>query len=194
MDQANDKRTKPSLRGLFLNMLYISALTFGGGFVIVSLMKKKFVDELGWLHEDEMLDLTALAQSSPGAMAVNAAMLMGWRFGGFLGMLTGLTASILPALVLLTVISYGYAAFASNPYIALALQGMQAGVAAVIMDVVLSTGARLLRSQKVRAAVLMALAFTANTVLHVNVVYIILAAVLIGAARFLLERRRGHAG
>ena len=57
-------RKKNTLLQLFLNMLYISAFTFGGGFVIITLMKRKFCDELGWLGEKEMLDITALAQSS----------------------------------------------------------------------------------------------------------------------------------
>lgn len=65
-------------------MLYISAATFGG-FVIVTLMKKKFVDEYKWIDDDEMLDLTAIAQSSPGAIAVNAAILFGYKIGGLLG-------------------------------------------------------------------------------------------------------------
>ena len=73
---------------LFLSTLYISTFTFGGGFVIITFMKKKFVDEYHWIEEEEMLDLAALAQSSPGAIAVNAAILVGWRMGGFLGMLT----------------------------------------------------------------------------------------------------------
>ena len=72
---------------LFASMLSISACTFGGGFVIVTFMRRRFVEELHWLAEDEMLDLIALAQSSPGAIAVNAAILVGWRIGGFLGML-----------------------------------------------------------------------------------------------------------
>ena len=64
---------------LFLSTLTLSAFTFGGGYVIVSLMKRKFVDELHWLEEDEMLDMTAIAQSCPGAVAVNAAILVGNR-------------------------------------------------------------------------------------------------------------------
>ena len=64
---------KNPLGKLFLSMLYISAFTFGGGFVIITFMKRKFVDELHWIDDQEMLDLTALAQSSPGAIAVNAA-------------------------------------------------------------------------------------------------------------------------
>ena len=79
--QVKESRGKLLMK-LFFDMLYISAFTFGGGFVIVSLMKKKFVDEYHWLDEEEMLDLTAMAQSSPGAIAVNAAILVGWRIAG----------------------------------------------------------------------------------------------------------------
>ena len=125
---------------LFFNMLYISAFTFGGGFVIITLMKQKFADELGWIDEQEMLDLTALSQASPGAIAVNAAILVGWRTAGAAGITAAVTGTILPPLGLLSVISFFYASFISNPYVVLALKGMQAGVAAVIFDVVWSLG------------------------------------------------------
>ena len=68
---------------LFTSTFYLSAFTFGGGFVIVPLMKKKFVDDLNWIEEKEMLDLTAISQSSPGAIAVNASILIGYRIAGF---------------------------------------------------------------------------------------------------------------
>ena len=64
---------------LFLSTLKISSTTFGGGFVIVPLLKKRFVDELGWLEEDEVLDLIAISQSSPGPIAVNASVLIGYK-------------------------------------------------------------------------------------------------------------------
>ena len=86
---------------LFASMLSISACTFGGGFVIVTFMRRRFVEELHWLAEDEMLDLIALAQSSPGAIAVNAAILVGWRIGGFLGMLAAVLGTILPPMLIL---------------------------------------------------------------------------------------------
>lgn len=67
MNTPNVPETRAArLRKLFLSTLYISSFTFGGGFVIVTFMKKKFVDELHWIDEQEMLDMTALAQSSPG--------------------------------------------------------------------------------------------------------------------------------
>ena len=79
-------KQKHQLLVLFLKTLYISAFTFGGGFVIVTFMKKCFVDELHWIDEQEMLDFTALAQSCPGAIAVNGAILVGWKVYGFAGM------------------------------------------------------------------------------------------------------------
>ena len=136
MESEQKKPAARRLVKLFFSMLYISAFTFGGGFVIVTLMKRKFVDELHWMTEEEMLDIAAMAQSSPGAIAVNAANLVGWRVGGFAGMLTSVIATIIPPMAILTVISIFYAAFASNPYVSQALRGMQAGVAAVILDVV----------------------------------------------------------
>ena len=100
------KETKGTvLKKLFFSTLYISAFTFGGGFVIITFMKRKFVDELHWIDMTEMLDLTALAQSSPGAIAVNAAILVGWRVAGLMGMLIAVLGTILPPMLILSVIS-----------------------------------------------------------------------------------------
>ena len=85
MPEKDTQKYRQRLWKIFLSTLYLSAFTFGGGYVIVTLMKKKFVDEYHWIEEDEMLDLVAIAQSSPGAIAVNAAILVGWRVAGFAG-------------------------------------------------------------------------------------------------------------
>lgn len=80
-------KKKSALWTLFFSTLYLSAFTFGGGYVIVSLMKKKFVDEYHWIEEDEMLDLIAIAQSAPGAIAVNGAIVVGYKLAGLPGAL-----------------------------------------------------------------------------------------------------------
>lgn len=178
---------------LFLSMLYISTFTFGGGFVIITFMKRKFVDELHWLEESEMLDMTALAQSSPGAIAVNAAILVGWRVHGLSGMAVAVIATILPPMAILTAISFCYAAFATNPYVAFTLRGMQAGVAAVILDVVCSLGAGVLKERSAVHLAVMALAFIAAWVFDVGVVYIILGAACVGVIMALLRRQGGRA-
>ncbi len=72
---------------LFIATLQLSAFTVGGGFVIVPLMRRKFIREKQWIDEDEMLDLTAIAQSAPGSIAVNASILLGYRLAGFRGVL-----------------------------------------------------------------------------------------------------------
>ena len=76
---------KKVLIRLFISTLYLSAFTFGGGYVIVSLLKKKFVDEYHWIENDEMLDLVAIAQSAPGAIAVNGAIVVGYKLAGRIG-------------------------------------------------------------------------------------------------------------
>ena len=177
---------------LFFSTLYISAFTFGGGFVIVTFMKKKFVDELHWIDEEEMLDMTALAQSSPGAIAVNAAILVGWKVAGFAGMMVAVIGTILPPMIILTVISFFYNAFAENRYIALMLKGMQAGVAAVIFDVVFSLGNKVLAQKKTLYNVIMAAAFCATFFFGINVIYVIIAAVLTGVITEMIRRKRAE--
>ena len=76
------KNKKKMLWKIFISTLYLSAFTFGGGYVIVTLMKKKFVDDYHWIEENEMLDLVAIAQSSPGAIAVNGAIVVGYKLAG----------------------------------------------------------------------------------------------------------------
>ena len=182
-----------TLRTLFTSMLSISAFTFGGGFVIVTLMRRRFVEELHWLAEDEMLDLTALAQSSPGAIAVNAAILVGWRVGGFPGMVTAVIATILPPMLILGLISRFYAAFAANRCVALTLRGMQAGVAAVILDVVCSLGGKVLRERSPLRLAILAAVFLAAFFGKVNVVLLLLAAAAIGILHGLWRQRKGGA-
>ncbi len=175
---------------LFLSTLYISSFTFGGGFVIVTFMKKKFVDELHWIDEQEMLDMTALAQSSPGAIAVNAAILVGWQVEGLIGMIVAVLGTIIPPMVILSVISVFYNAFATNRYIALLLKGMQAGVAAVILDVVFDLGGKVLKTRSWVYIALMVAAFVANTVFDVNVVVVILAAAVFGVVLALVQWKK----
>lgn len=189
MEEALSRRA--TLGKLFFSMLKISACTFGGGFVIVTFMRKKYVDELHWIDENEMLDLIALAQSCPGAMAINTAILLGWRMAGFSGMLVSVLGTVIPPVTIISVISFFYDAFASNPWVALALKGMQAGVAAVFLDVVCSMGTSLLKGKSWLNYGILIAAFIATFVFDLNVIYIILGAALVGICRTLWQKRKG---
>ncbi|MBQ8088767.1 MAG: chromate transporter, partial [Clostridia bacterium] len=153
-------------------------------------MKRRFVDELQWLTEEEMLDMTALAQCSPGAIAVNAAILTGWRVQGFAGMLSALLGTILPPIAILSIVSLFYAQFATNRWVASALRGMQAGVAAVIFDVVLEMGGKLLREKNALHLALLAVAFIAAYSGKVNVVLIVICAALVGLIAVWVKKLR----
>lgn len=96
------------LRELFLSTFYLSAFTFGGGYVIVTLLKRKFVDELHWIDDEEMLDLVAIAQSSPGPIAINAATFVGLQVAGVPGAVFATLGDILPSCIFVTILAYFY--------------------------------------------------------------------------------------
>ena len=137
------KQQKNTYWTLFWSTFQLSAFTFGGGFVIIPLMRKKFVHHLKWIEEEEMLDLTAIAQSCPGAIAVNASILVGYRVAGVPGALITMLGTVLPPLIIISIISLFYAAFRDNAVVSMVMSGMLAGVAAVICDVVLTMGANI---------------------------------------------------
>ena len=105
---------KKVLFHLFISTLYLSAFTFGGGYVIVSLLKKKFVDEYHWIENDEMLDLVAIAQSAPGAIAVNGAIVVGYKLAGLIGAFVAVIGAIIPPFVIITILAMCYQAFRDN--------------------------------------------------------------------------------
>lgn len=174
---------------LFKSTFLLSAFTFGGGFVIVSLMKKKFVEELGWLEEDEMLDITAIAQSSPGPIPINASVILGYRMCGLPGTLAAILGTALPPMIIISVISLFYNQFRSNPIVALALQVMRAGVAAVIFDVVLNLSKNVIRTHRPLYIGLMVAAFAAKVFMGVEATVLILTCLAIGIGDALLQYR-----
>ena len=188
--QGNTSRGR-LLRILFVTTAHISSFTLGGRFVTVTFMPRKFADEPHWLAEKEMLDFTALAQSCPGVIAVNAAILVGCKVCGLVGMAVAVLGTILPPMIILSVSSFFYAAFASNVWVAVVLKGMQAGVAAVVLDVACSLGSNVFREKSAFSLIIMAGAFVCDFFLNVNVIYIILTAAMIGILRlWLIHRQR----
>ncbi len=181
---------KKRLWKIFISTFYLSAFTFGGGYVIVTLLKSKFVDELHWIDEKEMLDLVAIAQSSPGAIAVNGAIVVGYKLAGLAGVLCAVTGAVLPPLIILTVISGFYNLFIENTLIQALLSGMTAGVGAVIVSVVYDMGSDIVRSRDPAMIFVMAAAFAADYFLRINVVFLILAAALCGIARTLYRSHK----
>ena len=176
---------------IFLSTLYLSAFTFGGGYVIITLMKQKFVDELHWIDDDEMLDMVAIAQSSPGPIAVNGAVIIGYKLEGIAGVLAAVLGAVLPPFVILTVISMFYSAFRNLFVVQSLLTGMKAGVSAVILSVVYDMAAGVVKGKDRVNITVMILAFAATYFGKVNVVFVILITIAFGAVRTIWREKRG---
>ena len=179
----NGGRKLPLLLQLFLSTLMLSSFTFGGGYVIITLMQKKFVEEYGWIDREEMLDLVAIAQSAPGPIAVNGAIVIGYKLARVPGLLVAVAGTVLPPFVMLSLVSFFYAAFRSNPIVSLALSGMQAGVSAVIASVVYDMGAGVVKDGTWLDMVLLAAVFLLDFLLGVNAAFLILGCALVGLIR-----------
>ena len=167
---------------LFFSTFKLSACTFGGGFVIIPLMRKKFVEELGWIQEDEMMDLAAIAQSSPGAIAVNASILVGYHVAGIPGAMLAVLGTVLPPLIIISIISMFYQAFRDNAFVNMAMAGMLCGVAAVICDVVINMAKNILQKKRLLPVIVMLGSFIAVRFLSVDIISIIIICGVIGAA------------
>ena len=174
------KKEQNRFLALFLATMRISAFTFGGGFVIIPLMRKTFVEKLGWIDDNEMLDFTAIAQSTPGPIAVNAAIIVGYKTGGVAGALISILGAILPPFVIISTISSFYTVIRDNVYVSYVLTAMSAGVAAIIMDVVITMATDIIKQKKLIPVLMMAASFVLVYFLDMNVILLIIISGFIG--------------
>jgi chromate transporter len=166
---------------LFFACMGVSALTVGGGYVIVPLMQKRFVEKLGWIDEKEMLEIVAIGQSAPGSIAVNTANLIGWRLLGFPGMVVAVAGSVLPPMLIILLVSVFYLRFRDNPLVSAALAGMTAGAAALVMDAVCTMLYKIIGARRALPVLLCFGAFAAAFFLGANVVFVLVFCAAFGA-------------
>ena len=170
---------------LALTFLKIGAFTFGGGYAMLALLETEFVSRRQWMTMEEFMDMTAIAESTPGPMAVNSATYIGYRVAGPVGALVATLAVCLPSFVVIYILSFFFDRFLSLTYVAKAFRGIQAGVVYLIF----SAGLKMLRSIEKNAlsrgiAVVVMLLMVVLTLLSVKVsslIYILLSG-LIGLA------------
>lgn len=170
---------------LALTFLKIGAFTFGGGYAMLALLETEFVSRRQWMTMEEFMDMTAIAESTPGPMAVNSATYIGYRVAGPVGALVATLAVCLPSFVVIYILSFFFDRFLSLTYVAKAFRGIQAGVVYLIF----SAGLKMLRSIEKNAlsrgiAVAVMLLMVVLTLLSVKVsslIYILLSG-LIGLA------------
>lgn len=165
---------------LFKTTFIISAFTVGGGFVIIPLLKGKFVDEYHWINDKDALDMVAIAQSMPGVVAVNSAIILGYRMAGILGTLVALVATVLPCLITLSIISYCYDFFIQNAYIRMVLKGMQCGATALIVNVGIDLLVKQCKKKLVLPLLIIAATFIGNIWFQLNIMALVIVDGIIG--------------
>jgi chromate transporter len=190
-DHRWEKKGKPTINlrfylKLFWTTLTLSTFTFGGGFVIISMLRKKMVVELGWVNDEEMLDFVTIAQSSPGPIAVNGSLMVGYHLAGVPGALVATVGTILPPMIILTLVSLGYKAVADNPIIAAAFNGMRAVVAAIVLQVSWALFKPLAEKKEVLPILLFVLSFLALFVFKVNIMVVMVAVILFSVVHSLI--------
>lgn len=186
---------KPSLFQLGLSFFKINMITFGGGYSIIPVISKQYVEKWHYLKEDEMLDLIALCPSVPGAMAVNTSVMVGYKLRGKKGALASLIGAVLPPLLIITVVFYFYAEFQTNPYIQAMLNGMRGAVSAIMLYAAYKMAKSAMKTNWRFSALMMVTIFILGTFTDIPTVLLILSAGLVGFVyfrvikTFLLKRR-----
>ena len=185
----SEEKKEHKLRTIFLTMLSISATT-NGGFAIMAVMKQRFVSRYGWLKEEELLDLTSIAQSVPGPIAVNAAVLAGHRMAGAAGSLAAVGGTVLPPLFIMTLVTVFYRLISGNFWVECFMKGMQAGVAALLLSVTLDLILALLKKKQRFGLALAAAVFALCLFVKVNKFLLAACCAAAGILWTLLLRRK----
>ena len=125
-------------------MLKIGLFTFGGGYAMIALLENEFVSKKEWIEKDEFLDMVAIAESTPGPIAINAATYIGYKLLGFLGSLTATVAICIPSFIIIYAISLFFDAFLSLTLVAYAFRGIQV----CVIWLILSAGLKMLKQMR----------------------------------------------
>lgn len=177
---------------LFGVNIFISAFTFGGGYVVVPMIRKFFVVKRNIFSEEHLMDMAAVAQSSPGAIAINLSALSGYAAAGFPGLAISCVAAVLPPFAILAVVSKCYNAFASNTVIQAVLKGMQAGVAAVIVDFVIDMVTVVTKERSALLIILMPAVFAGSFFLNINVAFLLIGSCAVCVLKVWIDKKRGR--
>ncbi|MFV0393992.1 MAG: chromate transporter [Coprobacillaceae bacterium] len=172
---------------LFKTNLFISAFVFGGGYVIIPMIKKYYVDKMHYFNEEELLDMAAIAQSSPGAIAINISAVAGYRVAKLKGLIVSCIAAVLPPLVIISIVSVIYLSIKDNQIIMNVLKGMEAGIAALIVDIIISMYGVIIQKKESFYIWITPIVFILNYFFSVNVAILILATAIICALKIKIQ-------
>lgn len=152
------------------------------------MVRRFFVVKKHYFSEEDLINMAAIAQSAPGAIAINLSALAGFKVAGTTGALISCLAAVTPPLVILTVISAFYKIFVSSTVITAVLKGMEAGAAALMVDIIIDMCALILKKKSPLLFAMIPLSFTANFVFGINVVLILVFCCLLCILQAFLQK------
>lgn len=170
--------------------LFMSTFAFGGGYVMVPMIQKYFVDKKQFFSKEDLHNMAAIAQSTPGAIAINLSALSGFRVAGIGGAIISCLATITPPTIILSLISIWYEVFRQNVIIAAILQGMQAGVAALMVNMIIGMFQMILKEKSILLTAMVPCAFAASFFLQINVILILVVCCILCIIRVWWKKRR----
>ena len=173
---------------LFLTFLKIGGFTFGGGYAMIPLIQKEAVENKKWVTDDDILEIIAIAESTPGPIAINSATFVGYRTAGVLGAMCATLGVVLPSFVIILAISYVLQEFQQIKAVQYAFNGIRAGVLALLFKALWTMYKK--SPKGVVSYVVMAGAFLATAFLKVNVIFVVIGCAIFGLVTSLMMNRR----
>ena len=182
---------------LFLTFAKVGLFTFGGGYAMISLIENSCVEKKGWFTHDEMMNVTVIAESTPGPIAINCATFVGYKHKGMIGAIAATIGMVLPSFCIIFLISMFLDNFLEIAWIAHAFMGIKIAVGILILDAAIKMIRKM--QKKPIPLTIMACAFLAMLLidifaLHVSSITLMLIAAVISLAIFLTRRNTGKAG
>ena len=182
------KKKLKTLFSIFWVFFRIGAFTFGGGYAMIPLIQKETVEKKKWITDDDILEIIAIAESTPGPIAINSSTFVGYRVAGFFGAMFGTFGMVLPSFVIILVISTVLREFQNIEAVQFAFNGIRAGVLALILKALWSMYRQ--APKGVIAYIVMTAAFVVTAFFDINVLIVIIGCALIGLISSLTVSRR----
>ena len=173
---------------LFTTFLKIGAFTFGGGYAMIPLIQKEVVENKKWITDDDILDIIAIAESTPGPIAINAATFVGYKTAGFWGAVCATLGVVLPSFIIISVISFVLEQFRSVKAVQFAFTGIRAGVLVLIIKALVSMYKKCPKS--IFSYIIMALSFIAVAFLKINIIYVLIGCGVLGVANSYIVKKK----
>ncbi len=176
--------------GLFLTFLKIGAFTFGGGYAMIPVIQREIVDKNGWIEEKDILDIIAIAESTPGPIAINSATFVGYQTAGFWGAAAATFGVVLPAFTIIYIISFFLRQFQELKAVKYAFMGIRAGVLSLLINALISMAKKC--PKNIFSYVVAALSFLIVIIFDVNVLFVIIGCAVTGVAFTLIAKNGGE--